>query len=458
MADFLSDVDAAFLRADTSTQHLHVLATLVLDGSTLEGETPYGLFQRRLRERAPMIEALRRRPQRTPFGDTVWVDDPLADIERHLHHVVVEGGGHERLAEWAGRIASTDLPKDRPLWEAWLIEGLDDDRIGVIARVHHAAVDGVSGIWALAAFFDLDPVSQSSPLAVPYAPPPPATPREVVTTALERVRSRPADVVRRTGRVARTATAMLRASATETPAPGVAPRLPFNGPLTPRREVAFAEASLDDLKDVRRAFGVTINEVIVGLVAGIVRRRLLADGVEVDKPLVAAVPVSEREAEHGFAGNRLSFMLCHLPADVADPGDRLAAAQRSSSAAKALYEASGKGLLADLATLAPRPLVGPMMSAVSALGLARVVPPIANVIVSNVRGPDFPLYVAGTNLEGMFPMGPLMEGVGLGITIVTYRDRVEFGFVACPDLLADVSGLAASVADEIGELRAAASA
>ena len=456
MAGFLSELDGFFLHADTGTQHLHVLATLLLDTNAVEGGITYEAFQRRMRERAPLVEALRRRPVRTPLGPTIWVDDPLDDLERHLHHVVVDGGGPEVLAEWTGRIASAPMAKDRPLWEVWLVEGLDDGRAGVVAKVHHAAVDGVSGIWSLAAFFDLDAEGLAS-LAQPYEPPPAVTPADVAREALTRLRSRPVDVARKAARVAGSAAEMLRSSSGDTPMVATAPRLPFNGPLTARREVAFARVPLDDLKEVRRAFGVTINDVIVGLVAGVVRRRLQDDGVEVpDRPLVAAVPTSEREAEHGMSGNRLSFMLYGLPAELDDPGDRLAAVQRSSAAAKALYERTGQGLLADAAGLLPPLAVGPLLDAASRLGLAARIPPLANVIVSNVRGPDFPLYVAGSRLESMFPMGPLMEGVGLGVTVVTYRDEVGFGFVSCPDLLPDVAGLAATVADELVALRAAA--
>jgi WS/DGAT/MGAT family acyltransferase len=450
MAGFLSDLDAAILHAETPAQHLHVLASLLIDTSDLEG-SPHERFQQRMRERAPLVEALRRRPVAAPFGRTAWVDD-LSDIDRHLHHVVVDGGGEAALAEWTGRIASAPMAMDRPLWEAWLIEGLAPDRIGVVAKVHHASIDGVSGIWALAAFFDLEAEPTIEPAVPPdLAPAPSAT--ELARQALAELRTRPSDVVRRTSRLVASAVTMLRETGPDTPFPASAPRLPHNGPLTPRREVAIARVRLDDLKSIRRAFGVTVNDAVVAVVTGALRTRLQADGTLPDRPLVAGVPTSERVGEHGLAGNRFSFMLYALPTSTADPLERILAVQRSSEAVKSVYERSGRELLADAAAAVPGALVAPIMAAVSRLGLASIVPPIANVIVSNVRGPDFPLFVAGGKLESMFPIGPLVEGIGLGVTVVTYRDEVAFGFIACPDLFPDVAGLAASVPAELALLQ-----
>ena len=197
----LSDLDAAFLHADTPTQHLHVLATLVLDTSAAPaGSVGYRTFQQRMRERVPLVEPMRRRPVEVPGGPTLWAEDSLDQLDRHLHHVVDDGGGIGALAARVGDVASVALPKDRPLWEVWFVEDLGDDRVGVIAKIHHAAVDGVSGIWSLAAFFDLEP-SPPPTNTEPWVATPPPSVGDMGRAMFDQVRVSPVDLARRLGRV-----------------------------------------------------------------------------------------------------------------------------------------------------------------------------------------------------------------------------------------------------------------
>ena len=211
---------------------------------------------------------------------------------------------------------------------------------------------------------------------------------------------------------------------------------------------------MEQVKTIRAAFGGTVNDVVVGLVAGTLHRYLAARGELPDAALVAAVPTSERQPEHGLAGNRLSVMLYELPVHLADPLDRLDEVARSAEIAKATYEQMGVGLFADMASMMPSGVVAPVMRAFSRFGLADRLPPVANVLVSNVRGPGFPLYASGATLEHMLPLGPLMEGVGLGVTVVSYRDHIDFGFLTCPDLVPDVGAMAASVQTDLDALLA----
>ena len=454
MAERLSDLDAVFLAADTPTQHMHVLATLLIE-SDLQGEDRYKKFRERIGERYHLIAPLRRRLRELPIGPPVWIDDPDIHLDRHLHHVVVDGGGLDAVARVASEVASYSLPRDRPLWEAWFVDGLDDGRAAVIAKVHHAALDGVSGFMALAAFFDFEP---DPPATAPleWQPQPAPTMREVSAMLATDLRGRPREVVRSARRVTSSALAMLRSRSDDTPLPMTAPRLSFNRSLTARRSTAFTSVPLDAIKELRRAHGVTVNDIVMGICAGVLRRHLSEQDATPERALVAAVPTSERSGEHGLLGNHLSFMFYALPAHLSDPRERLLAAQRSATAVKDLYARDGVGLLRDIAALVAPQAVGPLMRAVSGANVADVVPPIANVTVSNIRGPEFPLYVAGSRLIGMFPMGPLLEGVGLGITVATYREDVGFGFIACPDLLPDVSALADAVHVEVERLRAAA--
>jgi diacylglycerol O-acyltransferase / wax synthase len=434
----LSELDTFFYAAETPSQHLHVLATLLLDRSAIPGRGGYELFQSRVEERFKLIEPLRRRLVAGLVGRPFWIDDPAVHLRRHLHHVVLpEGGGLDALAEVASEIASYPLPKDRPLWEAWFVEGFEKDHMAVVAKIHHSAVDGVSGIFALAAFFDLEPFPETYDTTEWEQPVVPST-AQLVSAAVEELRHRPAAVLRGLKRVATSTAILTRSRGPGSPLPCTGPRMSYNRALTPRRSVAFTTLKLDEVKQVGRSSGASVNDVVVALCAGVLRRYAILCDELPDRPLVAAVPVSERLPEHGTAGNRLSFMFYGLPVHLGDPVERLAFVTHSSSAAKDVHGRAGQGLMAALATLVPQSTIGPVMRLVSSSHAANVVPPIANVLISNIKGPELPLYVAGASLGAIFPMGPIMEGVGLGVTAVSYHDEMAFGFMACTDLVADV--------------------
>jgi len=449
----VSDLDALFLASETPTQHLHVLATLVLDRSAIPGGGDYELVQSRIAERFHMIEPLRQRLKRIPFGRPIWVDDPDLHLQRHLHHVVLpEGGGLEALARTAADIASFPLPKDRPLWEAWFVEGIEKDHIAVIAKIHHCAVDGVSGIFALAAFFDVKPFPDASTQPPTWEPAAPPGALEVGRAVFDGLRRRPAAVARSIKRTTSTAVALARARGEEAPLPFSGPRLSYNRALTARRSVAFTSVRLDDVKHVRQGLGAPVNDVLVALCAGVLRRFAIQRDELPARHLVAGVPISERKAEHGAAGNQLSFLLYALPVHLPDPVERLEFVARSASLVKDVYAQAGEGFFASIASLVPLGALAPLMRALSAVRVANVLPPVVNVLISNIRGPDLPLFVAGAELTSIFPMGPLIEGVGLGITVVSYRDEVAFGFMACADLVPDVQELAAGVHVEMARM------
>jgi diacylglycerol O-acyltransferase / wax synthase len=448
-----SDLDAVFLAGETPTQHLHVLATLVLDRSALPGRGGYELFQSRISERFHLIEPLRRRVRHVPFGPPAWIDDPEIHLQRHLHHIVLpDGGGLEALARTASDIASYPLPKDRPLWEAWFVEGMEKDQMAVIAKIHHCAVDGVSGIFALAAFFDLEPFPDA-PVAPPeWEPAGPPRPVDVGRAVLHDLARRPQTLARGLRRTASSAVALARTRGGEVPLPFTGPRLSYNRALTARRSVAFTSVHLDDVRKIKAHAGGSVNDVLVALCAGVLRRYAIIHDELPNRPLIAGVPVSERTAEHGSAGNQLSFMFYGLPVHLEDPGQRLSFVTRSAAAVKDIYARAGQGLFAGLASLAPTSVVGPLMRALSGTHAASVLPPAVNVLISNIRGPDLPLFVAGAELSSIYPMGPLMEGVGLGMTVVSYRDEVAFGFMACSDLVPDIDELSTGIHLEVARM------
>ena len=453
-----SDLDAMCLAADTPHQPMHVLATLVLDRSNVRADVrDYDLFQARLFERFATVEPLRRRLGTRTMGRPTWRDDDRIHIAQHLHHLVLEdGGGLEALAGAVSDVASHALPKDRPLWEAWMVEGFEKDRLGVIIKIHHCAIDGVSGIYALAGFFDLEPFPANGPQILPWEARPEPGIAARTRAVVDRVRQRPSELVGAFGGFTSSAFGLVRGRTPQAPLPGVAPRHPWNRALTPNRSVAFTVAPLQDVKHIGRTFGSSVNDVLVAICAGVLRQYASRRGHPPTRPMIAAIPVSEREAEHGAAGNHFSMMFYSVPVDVESPAARLQAAAASAASAKELYAKSGRGLLSNLSTLVPSAAVGPFMRTASRLKLASVLPPMFNLVISNIHGPELPLYVAGAELLSIFPMGPLVEGVGLGITMVSYREELSIGFMSCTDHGIELTELTDEVPLEVARLLDAA--
>ena len=383
----------------------------------------------------------------------MWVDDDDLHLDRHLHHLVLPGdGGLAALSDVVAEIASFPLPKDRPLWEAWFVEGISKEEVAIIAKIHHCAVDGVSGIYTLAEFFDLEPYP--APRAATVRPAPRARPKawEVGRATVGDLMHRPESVVRGVWHLGHSAVAMANGRSGPAPLPFSGPRQSYNRALTPRRSVAFTTIQLEDIKKIRKNLGGSVNDVLVALCAGILREYAIDHGETPTRPLVAGVPVSERTPEHGSAGNRISFMFYSLPIHCADPATRLSEVTRSADATKELYERTGRGLLGSVAALTPKAVVGPLMRLVSGMHVADHTPPVANVIISNIRGPELPLFVAGARLKTLFPMGPLLEGVGLGVTVVSHDDEVAIGFLGCEDHLPDIERLAEDTHLEVARM------
>jgi len=455
----LSALDAAILDAETPAQPLSVLGVLVLEPNGDADGQGYRRVHDRIAERYALLPQMRRRLQRLPLGRPVWVDARV-HVGQHLHHGALDAPGDDRqLGIVTGEVAAQPLARQRPLWEAWFIEGLSGGHNAVIASLHHCAIDGVAGIGALAAFFDLerDPVKVEAPS---WQPEPEPSVEELGRAALTGAGAWSTEAGRGVAHLVGAARDAVRRAQRDArgPLPFSGPRLSMNGALTSRRVAAFARVSLADVKRVCRPFGLTVNDVVLAVTTGLLRRYLDDRGELPERPLVAAVPTSERALGDESTANSFSAMFCGLPVELADPTERLLAVQRSAATAKKLHQQAGGGLFAILAGMAPPGLVWPLMRAASLTRVADQVPPLANLFVSNVRGPDFPLYVAGSQLEHLYPLGPLLEGVGLNLTVASYRDEVAFGFLACPDLVPDVADLAEAVPAALAELVAVAGA
>jgi len=355
---------------------------------------------------------------------------------------------------------SRPLDPDRPLWEMHVVEGLEGDRTALVAKVHHAILDGVSGASVLAAFLDLTPRSRVVPLPPEWNPAP-------LPSNTQLLRHAASSLARQPGATLSTLQAGVEAVADlgmhnrelagrgEQSPPGffAAPRTSFNGAVSNRKRFASLAVPLDDVRQVGRVFEATVNDVILAAVSGGLRRLQASRGEDTDQPLVAMVPVSTRpEGQAETLGNQVSGMLVSLASDIDDPVLRLDAIAESARVAKEQEKLHRGRLIGDLAQVALPALASRMARAVAGARLFDKMRPPFNVTVSSVRGPDFSLFCAGSRVVGMYPVGPMAEGIGVNVTVFSYLERVYFGLLACRKLIPELDEVAGHIDDALGEL------
>jgi len=468
----LSGLDASFLAMETATMHLHVSAVMIFEPESPTADEPALFFagvRRVVTERLDVVPALRRRAVRVPFGlhHPVWVEDPEFDLDYHLRRSSVPApGGPGELSALVGEVAGRPLDLDRPLWEMHVVEGLESGHFAIVVKLHHAAIDGASGAEVLAAFFDLGP----KPRVVPapnsrWQPEELPSERELVTGALSSLTRQPeraASALHRTVGAIRGLSERNRRLREEDgidppPAPFRAPRTSLNGSISAHRRFAFLQASLEDIQTVRHAFGGTVNDVVLACVAGGLRRLLAERGEVLADPLVAMVPMSTRtSADAGVLGNKVHAMLVSLATTVADPVERLRVISSGTRLAKEQARLLSEDLLRDWAQLAVPALASRVARLAGNLRLFDHVPAVFNVLVSNIAGPDVALWCAGARLVALYPVGPLADGVGLNITVISYTGTLYVGILGCRDLVPEVDHLAHQVSEALGQLVKAA--
>jgi len=463
----LSGLDATFLYLETPTHHMHVAMTMVLDPATMPGGYSFDAIKEFIGSRMDRIEPFRRRLVSVPLNlhHPVWVEDPHFDLDYHVRRIGAPApGGRRELGEMAAQIASVPLDRRRPLWEMWVVEGLKQDRIGIVSKVHHCAIDGASGAELMVHLFDLDPAD-----AVVTGPAP-ELPAERVPHDVELLGHAVASRVRRSAGLFpllnQTARAVSRVvQGRRDPkhlvgaVPLTAPRVPWNGPTSGRRDVGFARIPLDTVKAVKNAFDCTVNDVVLTLCAGTLRRYLDEHDARPDESLVAVCPVSVRSGDdHAPGSNKVSAMFTSLAIELDDVAERLEAIRTTTRGAKEEHNAVGATMLQGWAEYAGPNVFNLASRLYSGMNLANVHRPVHNLIVSNVPGPPFPLYFAGAEVVAAYPMGPVMEGCGLNITVFSYRDSVDIGFMVDRELVPDVWTMTAAVQPALDELVAAAEA
>jgi diacylglycerol O-acyltransferase len=418
-ADRLTGLDASFLHMERAGAHMHVASTIVFEGPAPSHEE----FRDHIAGRLHLVPRFRQKLRAVPFdqGRPVWVDDPHLNLEYHVRQTALPApGSDEQLRNLAARIFSQQLDRSKPLWELWLVEGLYDGRFAIIGKSHHALVDGVSGVDITTVLFDLDREPQGTPASTPrwFARPEP-TDLQLFTDAWRERLTSPAEIARGVRRALRGPRKVLRGVGATSKMIGAgmsAPHTPFNVEIGPHRRFAMTQADLAELKRVKDAYGGTVNDVILSVVTGAIGNYLRARGHGTDDlEMKAMVPVSIRaEEEHGALGNRISAMMAPLPVWCEDPVERLE-------------------IVSQAARLQPAQR-------------------FFNLVITNVPGPQFPLYVLGRQMESIFPMVPLARRQALCVGIMSYKGQVNFGLVGDYDAMADLDSFALDLEAAIREI------
>jgi len=484
----LTSLDAQFLAIENGRNLGHVSGLSVYDPATApEGVLTADRMCTVITERLHLLPPFRWRRVEVPLGldHPYWIEDPDFDVEYHVRELALPAPGDDRqLAEQVARIHGRALDRAHPLWELYVIQGLKGGRVGVFTKIHHAAIDGMSGAEILGVLLDPAPEGRDVPPAPNGRPPAPAPgqlemlqrgliglPRHqlralnALPRTLAHLDSIPgvqdipgapalARITRRLGRIGRPARdgGMLEAPRSK------APRTIFNGPVSSHRRVSFGTLSLTTVKAIKHATGTTVNDVVVTICAAALRSWLDARGELPDAPLVAMIPVSVRTAEEqGTYGNRVSTMAVAIPTDVADPLARLEAAHEALRSAKEHHRAVPATLLQDATRFVPPAIHARASRVTLRLSTRNAVTPIFNVVISNVPGSPTPLYCAGARLLANYPVSAVADGMGLNITVLSYEDRLDFAIVADREQVADAWPLMDALAAALDELEACAS-
>ena len=470
----LTGLDASFLALETRTSSGHVGGVCLLDPRQAPRPLDLAALRDLFAERVGLVPILRQRLLEVPLGldQPYWVDDEDFDLEFHVREVALPRPGSDaQLTEQVSRLHSRPLDRTRPLWETYLISGLARKRMAVYTKIHHAAIDGVSGAEVLTLLLDLMPEGRPRESIPEFRPERPPSRARMLANAGRTAALRPLD----TARITRDIIKFIPAAGSVAgpflgrmlgigegdgsvipTAPARPPATPFNRPVTPHRRWAFRSVALDDVKAVKNAFGMSVNDVVLAMCAGGLRRWLISRDALPTVPLVAMIPVSVRgEAGKGMMGNKVSAMLAALPTHLPTAAERLTVAHEATRIAKAQHAAIPPGLVENITDFAPPALAARAARVAFATGLLHRLPPF-NVVISNVPGPDVQAYLGGAKLLAYYPVSVVMDGQGLNITVHGYRGGLHFGLIACRELVPDVDALTGYIVDELGKLQAAA--
>ena len=456
--DRLTSIDASFLTNESPTSHMHVGAVLIFEGPPPK----YDDFVEHVESRLALVPRFRQKLATPPLqaGRPFWADDPCFNLSYHLRHTALPApGGEEQLRKLAGRLFSQQLDRSKPLWELWLVQGLERKRFALVSKTHHALVDGVSGVDISTVLFDVKPVPEPVTPDDSWSPRPSPSSAELVARGVRDLASAPinfgrgaADLVRRPKTAARrVANAAEAVGEVAWNFADPAPSVPTNVPIGPHRRFVWTRSELATFKRIKDALGGTVNDVVLTVVSGALRKWLNARGVRTEGlEMRALVPVSIRaEDEHGQLGNRIAAMRGPLPVYIADPVARLAVVRESMEGLKGSKQALGAEVISRFNDFAPPTL----LAQASRINFSTR---LFNLIVTNVPGPQIPLYVLGRELQDVFPVAFLPQNHALAIAIMSYNGAIDFGLLGDFDAMEDIDLVSEGISDSLDELVEAA--
>jgi WS/DGAT/MGAT family acyltransferase len=459
----LTGLDSSFLFLEDAHQPMHVGSVLVFEGSM-----NFESFRQTLASRIHLIPRLRQRLVMVPFGigKPYWVEDPGFNLDMHIQHVALPTPGNwKELRGLAARIFSTPLDRTRPLWEMTFVEGLDNipqvppGSVAMINKIHHAAIDGVSGGDMMTMLLDVTKEPRKFSPPPPRAVPPVPNELEVLSHTARKILGKPTEIKRVVGEIRdafREAAKIQDKGVEAPPYPWTAPPTPINHTITGQRIWNTALLDLDRVKAIRKATGCTLNDVVLAICAGALRRYLDEKGALPDQSLVAMVPVSTRaEDERGQMGNKVSAMFLELATNVEDPIERLKLINAHSREGKAFEKAGTGQALVDLYEFIPFGLATRMTRLYSRFQLADKLKPVFNCVITNVPGPQADLYMAGHKLLATMGMAPLVDGMGLLITVLSYNGVLSISPTSSPAVMPDLDAFSHYLRDSANELEEA---
>ncbi|MDX6688997.1 MAG: diacylglycerol O-acyltransferase / wax synthase [Solirubrobacteraceae bacterium] len=457
--DRLSAIDASFLHQEGDASHMHIGALILAEGPAPK----FTDFLDLIRSRLHLVPRYRQRLHFPPAasGRPLWADDADFNIEYHVRHTALpKPGSVEQLQNLCARIFSQQLDRSKPLWELWLMEGLQDGRFGLLTKAHHAMIDGIAGVDLGTVMFDLGP----DPAVIgdgldPWEPDPEPTPVDLISAGVKSFLRAGAEVTSQAlGAVAKPERALGDARVSLEgvgeivwAALNPAPASPLNVEIGPHRRFVGIESSLQDFKEVKNAFGGTVNDVVLAVVAGALREWLHSRGVRTEGlELRALVPVSVRtDEQRGSAGNRLAAMRGPLPVYVDDPVERLGVVRAAMDDLKESKQAVGAEVLASVQNFAPPNVLAQS----SRLNFSTR---LFNMLVTNIPGPQFPLYVMGREMTTVYPIAFLPKDHALAIAIMSYNGQMNFGLIGDYDAMPDLEFVGGSIQSSLAELLALA--
>ena len=462
----VSGIDATFLYSETPTVHMHTLKVAIIDRPKGKIADLFQHFRDEFEARLHLLPAFRQRAVEVPYGlhHPVWIEDPHFDLDYHLRRVSIPSpGGRREMDRVISDIASHPLDRNHPLWEIWLLEGLADRRLAFVAKIHHALADGGASAQMLANVMVADP-DEAAPIPGDpdtWSPEPIPSPTRLVIDALADKPRRARELgplVVRTARGVRSVIDGMRDAGTTPTRPFHTPHTPFNRALSPVRSFASTTLPIARVKKIKTALGVTLNDVVLGIVGRSVARYLDERGQHPELSLTAAVPVAVLGEDTGprLQGNRLSNLITSLCTDVEDPVEQLRRIHEAAVVAKETHERLGADVFREWTEYAPPRTYGLAFRLYTDLRLADLHRPAANLIASNVRGPAAPLYVAGVKLHGLFSVGPILDGLGLNLTAWSYHKDLSFGVIASRDAVPDPHAITDGLHDALAAFETAA--